>query len=81
LSNTIHCDIERIDLEKGIFIRLSGSDEEYVLPPDLESFKKAPPGEYKFKSTGEVVVNPDYMTSWTIVKSEELNEDYINENS
>lgn len=75
----MHGDIERIDLEKGVFIRLSGSNEEYALPPDLDAFKKAPPGEYKFKSTGEVVVNPDYMTSWTIEKPEKLNGDHNDE--
>ena len=26
------------------------------------------PGEYHFKSTGEIVVNPDFMTSWTITR-------------
>jgi hypothetical protein len=30
--------------------------------------KQAPVGEYRLKSTGEVVVNPDYVASWTITE-------------
>ena len=36
------------------------------LPPDLSSTKIAPPGEYRLRSTGEVVVDPDYLTTWNI---------------
>lgn len=50
---------------KGIVIRLSTGDD-YKLPPDYGSIKKAPSGEYRFRSTGETVVDPDYMTTWTI---------------
>lgn len=50
---------------KNISIRLS-TGKDYNLPPDCSSIKKAPPGEYRFRSTGETVVNPDYMTTWTI---------------
>ncbi len=34
--------------------------------PDLSAFVEAPAGEYRFRTTGEVVVNPDLMTQWTI---------------
>lgn len=63
-----HGDILRINESEGIVIKINNSNKEYVLPPDLSAIKKAPPGEYRFKSTGEVVVNPDLMTSWTINK-------------
>jgi len=36
------------------------------LPPDLRAFQDAPPGEYRLRSTGEVVVDPDFISSWTI---------------
>jgi hypothetical protein len=32
----------------------------------LEAFEAAPPGEYRLRSSGEVVVNPDYITSWVV---------------
>ncbi len=41
------------------------------LPPDLSSTKIAPPGEYRLRSTGEVVVNPDYLTTWNINRPKE----------
>jgi hypothetical protein len=50
---------------KGILFRLS-TGEDYKLPPDYASIREAPPGEYRFRQTGEVVVNPNYMTTWTI---------------
>ena len=51
--------------DSSIHIRLStGSD--YQLPPDTRSFQRAAPGEYRLRSTGEVVVDPDFTTSWTV---------------
>lgn len=40
--------------------------EIFRLPPDLSSTKPAPPGEYRLNSTGEVVINPDFLTTWTV---------------
>ena len=48
-----------------IEIKLSTGDS-YSLPPDYDSIQPAPPGEYRFRSTGETVVDPDLMTTWTI---------------
>jgi hypothetical protein len=61
----LHGIISKIKKE-GIYVRLNNSDEEFTLPPDLSAISNAPPSEYHFKTTGEVVVNPDLMTSWTI---------------
>jgi hypothetical protein len=61
----LHGDITEAD-EQQIVIRLSGSGEVFTLPPDLSAFVEAPPGEYRFRSTGEVVTDPDLMTQWTI---------------
>jgi hypothetical protein len=40
--------------------------EDFTLPPDLEAFEQAPPGEYRLRSTGQVVVDPDLLSTWTI---------------
>lgn len=64
----MHGDIIRINEKEGIVIKLHNSDIEYKLPPYLNSVQVAPEGEYRFKSTGEIVVNPDFMTSWTITR-------------
>ncbi len=41
--------------------------EPFTLPPVEEAFEPAPPGEYRLRTTGEVVVDPDFTTSWTVV--------------
>lgn len=61
-----HGIIVRINEQEGIVIKLNDSDEEYKLPPDINSLKEAPEGEYRMRATGEVVVNPDLLTTWTI---------------
>lgn len=61
-----HGTVIRAD-EKGILIRKSDG-EETMLPPDLRSTKAAPPGEYRERSTGEIVENPDFLSTWNVVK-------------
>jgi hypothetical protein len=52
---------------QGIEVRLKGrrEGEVYRLPPDLKQLHWAEHGEYKLRATGEVVVDPDFTTSWT----------------
>jgi hypothetical protein len=47
-------------------MRLHGSEEEFTLPPILEAFEPAEPGEYRLRSTGEVVVDPDVLAKFRI---------------
>lgn len=56
--------------QKGIWVKLNDG-EIFGLPPDLSSTKIAPPGEYRLRSTGEVVVDPDYLTTWNINRPRE----------
>lgn len=65
-----HGKICRASREEGIIILLSGSDEERWVPPDLSRLERAAPGNYKLKSTGEVVVNPDYLSTWIVYPPE-----------
>src|SRR5438552_2028901 len=51
----LHGTITRIT-DEGIFINQANAEEEFSLPPDVESLKPARPGEYRLRSTGEVVV-------------------------
>jgi hypothetical protein len=57
-----------VDAVNGVTLRLEGtrSGETYRLPPDLNAFAPAPPGEYRLRATGEVVRDPDFTTQWTI---------------
>lgn len=49
--------------ETGVVLRQS-SGARFSLPPDLSSVEPAPPGEYRLRSTGEVVRDPDYLSTW-----------------
>lgn len=44
----------------------SPGGETFTLPPAPESFSPAPPGEYRLRSTGEIVTDPDYLATWTV---------------
>ncbi len=50
----------------GVGIKLYNPDEVIWLPPDLRFWKPALPGSYKLRSTGEVVIDPDYLTNWVV---------------
>jgi hypothetical protein len=56
------------DPEQGITLRLEGTKagELYTLPPDLRSFFPAPGGSYRLRETGELVVDPDFTSTWNI---------------
>lgn len=66
-----HGRLVELDESRGIAIRFVAhghhwDGEIYRLPPDLRSIAEAAPGEYRLRSTGEVVVDPDVTVSWTI---------------
>ena len=63
----MHGVIERVT-PGAIEISLRGRQQgtTYKLPPDLRSLFPARPGEYRLRETGEVVVDPDYTTNWTM---------------
>jgi len=56
------------DRNRGIQLRLEGQEAgtTYWLPPDTRSFKRAPEGEYRLRSTGEIINDPDYTSGWTV---------------
>ena len=64
----LHGRIHRINQTEGVVIKREDKEEEYMLPLDLDAFEEAEPGEYRFKKTGEVIVDPDYTSTWTIQK-------------
>jgi hypothetical protein len=54
--------------KEGIRIKLRNSDEPCGLPPDPRGIQKAKPGIYKLHSTGEEVLDPDYLATWICVR-------------
>ena len=63
-----HGTVTRSD-EKAIVIRKENGDS-CSLPPDLRSTKPAPAGEYRLRSTGEIVVDPDFLSTWNVIKDD-----------
>ncbi len=62
----LHGRIAEARPEEGIFVSIEGQAEYFTLPPDLGALRPAAKGEYRLRSTGEVVVNPDFISNWTI---------------
>jgi hypothetical protein len=48
----------------GIKVKLSNSDLPCCLPADPRAICKAKPGVYRLRSTGEEILNPDYLARW-----------------
>ena len=55
-------------VSEGGFLELQRADGRGVfrLPFDPNSLNAASPGEYRLRSTGEVVVDPDFTTVWSV---------------
>lgn len=60
--------VTTVDPKAGISLTLKGSrdGEMFTLPPDTRPIHAAPPGEYRLRSTAEVVVNPDYTVTFCV---------------
>jgi hypothetical protein len=58
----------RADRRLGIAVRLDGAraGEEMVLPADTRAFRPAMRGEYRLRPTGELVTDPDFLTSLSV---------------
>ena len=57
--------ITEVSNAKGIVIALRNDRTHCALPPDLSALRRAKPGEYRLRATGEVITDPDYITTWT----------------
>jgi hypothetical protein len=67
-----HGRIVAADEKVGVKIECEGvwAGKTMNLPPDLRSFQLARPGEYRLRSTGEVVTNPDLVATWSVHTTE-----------
>jgi hypothetical protein len=61
--------------QNGILLSLLGqrTGEKFNLPPDTRSINAAGLGEYRLRSTGEVLVNPDYTATFSVHKQRQEN--------
>ena len=44
--------------------------EVFTIPNDKRAIERAKPGEYRLRSTGEVVENPDFLSKWNVTLPE-----------
>jgi hypothetical protein len=49
-----------------VSVRRHDTGEVFTLPPAPEAFQPAEPGDYRLRSTGEVIVNPDFICTMTV---------------
>ena len=61
-----HGTVEVADPKRGIAVRRADTRELEWLPADLRAFRPAARGEYRLRSTAEVVVDPDVLAVWTV---------------
>jgi hypothetical protein len=61
--------IIRATFHEGVVIQKSDNSE-ITLPPDITYIQKAPPGEYKLRSSGEIIINPEYLSIWEIISKQ-----------
>lgn len=68
--------VVKLDAEDGISIRLRHSDAaveqaEFILPPNLDAWFKAPPGHYRHAPSGVDIENPDYLVTWDVHRTQD----------
>jgi hypothetical protein len=54
-----------VDADEGILVAIDRYGRTLGLPGDPTSLEPAAPGEYRLRSTGRVVVDPDYIAEYT----------------
>jgi hypothetical protein len=68
--------VQRVDAEHGISMRLQHSDPtvapgDFIVPPNLDAWFKAPPGHYRHAPSGVDIQDPDYLVTWDVHRSRE----------
>jgi hypothetical protein len=62
--------VEKASMSEGVCVNLSDSSGPCVFPPDLRAVRRAAPGEYRLKESGEVVTDPDFLATWVCVEAD-----------
>jgi hypothetical protein len=52
--------------DEGGVTLVDGDGTEHWLPFDPAAYEPAEPGEYELRSTGQVVVDPTWLTKWIV---------------
>lgn len=68
--------VVKVDAENGISIALRHSDPavtaaDFIVPPNLDAWFKAPPGRYRHAPSGVDMENPDYLVTWNVFRTQD----------
>ncbi|MCF7220412.1 hypothetical protein [Marilutibacter chinensis] len=56
----------RINADEGLVIASGVDGGENHLPPDLDPYTRAEPGDYRLRSMDLTVTDPDYLCTWHV---------------
>ena len=59
-------EIVRINNEDGLVVKRQDDGEDFSLPPDLDHYLPAKPGQYQLAESETVIENPDFTVEWDI---------------
>ena len=67
--------VAKVDAEMGISISLrhtaaDAPQAEFILPPNLAPWFKAPPGRYRHAPSGVDIENPDFVVTWDVHRTQ-----------
>lgn len=60
-----HGKVVKASADNGVTL-LDPQGQEHWVPLSRDAFEPAEPGEYRLRSTGEVVIDPGWLTTWTV---------------
>lgn len=60
-----HAQVVQASVEDGVTL-VDTEGGEHWLPLDRQAYEPAEPGEYQLRSTGQVVVDPTWLTKWIV---------------
>ena len=68
--------VSKVDAEHGISVTLRHTDTstpaaEFIVPPNLDAWFKAPPGRYHHAASGVDIENPDFLVAWDVHRTRE----------
>lgn len=55
-----------LEVTEGVVVVDRPGGEPALLPADADAYEPAAAGEYRLKATGEVIQNPDFVTTWQV---------------
>ncbi|MBT2767778.1 hypothetical protein J7J08_09010 [Stenotrophomonas sp. ISL-67] len=59
-------EVLRINAEEGVVLASALDGQDVFLPPTLDHYTPAAPGDYTLRSMGLTISDPDYLCTWDV---------------